>query len=283
MDIIDPTTNKTVTWINNFNGLARFESKKALSALEVKEQKPVVCLSIPYTSSDENKLITNEALLVEFIRYYSLLGFRVVVYDRDSKNKNTLKTSSYAKARNITLDFVYYNYTILGLLDPSTAGLRYDFDKYVLRNREITNWDKTLTNTHCRFELKTSPQQTQNVLVVDFDEFMYCPEAEPTFSAQRKHVHSMIRHHEYMKFGQIGFPQRWIMTRTDNPKQCMKEQASKGESVFYCFGPYKHLVGGFDMKSMHLGHKCVATDFHQSCTHPGARNINCICQTYNQN
>ena len=93
----------------------------------------------------------------------------------------------------------------------------------------------------------------------------------------------MIRHHEYMKFGQIGFPQRWIMTRTDNPKQCMKEQASKGESVFYCFGPYKHLVGGFDMKSMHLGHKCVATDFHQSCTHPGARNINCICQTYNQN
>ena len=240
-----------------------------------------MCLSIPYSSSDPDKVIANGALLAEFIRYYSMLGFKVFVYDRDGMNKEHLTNSAYMIARNITLDFVYHNYTIGGLLDESTSGLRYDNDLEKAKPllKEIQARDKTLTNTHCRFEVK-AVHKIENVMVADFDEFLYCPAAGSSFTTQRQNLQSMVHHLHNLKFGQVSFPQRWVLPREENPRDCMIRHAKSGQSVFDCFGPYRYLAGSVNSKSLHLGHKCVATDFHFSCSHTVAfnYNYNCICQ-----
>lgn len=284
-DTEQSTLNK-VDWKNKFAARIFLDNKDASTKRQVLDstQKFAVCLSIPYSSSDPEKVISNGALLAEFIRYYSLLGFKVFVYDRDGMNKAVLDKSPYMVARNITLDFVYYNYTIYGLLNPDTFGMRYDNEyettKPVLR--EIQDWDKTLTNTHCRFEVKAT-QKIQNVLVVDFDEFLYCDEAKPTFTDQKRNIHIMLKNLHSLSFGQISFPQRWIITRTDNPRSCMINNSKNGQSVFDCFGPYKYLAGGFSAKSLYLGHKCVATDFHFSCSDRSFNyNYNCLCQSDTQ-
>lgn len=284
MHIKDPNTRNEVIWVNRFKGWTRFEDKVGPPPSEILNEnhlvnpKLAVCLSIPYTSSNPEKTIGNGALLAEFIRYYTNLGFKVFVYDRDGMNKKYLQNTPYMIARNITLDYVYYNYTIRGLLDKGMTGMRYDNENEAAQPvlREIQDWDKTLTNTHCRFEVK-AVHQIENVMVTDFDEFLYCPEAAPTFAAQKLNLESMIKYHERLKFGQIAFPQRWIITRTNSPRDCMIDHAKKGESVFDCFGPYKYVAGGFNSKSLHLGHKCVATDFHYSCSN-GPYNHNCMCQ-----
>lgn len=284
MYIVEPHTRRKVEWVNKFTAWTRFEDifspppAYLLSNSNRNNPRLAMCLSIPYTSSDPEKTIGNGALLVEFIRYYSTLGFKVFVYDRDGMNKAHLENSAYMQARNITLDYVYHDYTIRGLLDGGTAGMRYDNEeeksKPVLR--EIQDWDKTLTNTHCRFEVK-AVHNIEHVMVADFDEFLYCEEAQPSFVSQGRNLHAMIKHYEMLKFGQVSFPQRWIITRTVNPRQCMIDHAKTGQSVFDCFGPIRYVAGGFNSKSLYLGHKCVATDFHYSCSN-GPYNHNCMCQ-----
>lgn len=284
MTIQDPNTKKQVEWVNRFRAWTRFEDKVGPPPEDILNENHQVnpqlamCLSIPYTSSKPEKTIGNGALLAEFIRYYTTLGFKVFVYDRDGMNKIHLQNSPYMIARNITLDYVYYNYTIRGLLDKGTTGLRYDNELEVHQPviREIQDWDKTLTNTHCRFEVK-AVHQIENVMVADFDEFLYCPEAEASFASQKRNLHAMIRYLDRLKFAQISFPQRWIMNLTSSPRDCMIEYAKKGKSVFDCFGPYKYVAGGFNSKSLYLGHKCVATDFHYACSN-GPYNHNCLCQ-----
>ena len=41
-----------------------------------------VCLTVPYTSSDEAKAVANGAMMAEWIRYHMKLGIKVIVYDR---------------------------------------------------------------------------------------------------------------------------------------------------------------------------------------------------------
>jgi hypothetical protein len=272
-------------WVNDFTAYTPFYNKSIIPYEKMVNPMPplAVCLSIPYTSSVPDKIIANSALLAEFIRYYTMLGFKVFVYDRDGKNKDHLMSNNnlYMKARNITLDFVYYNYTIGGLLDEGSSGLQYDNDLEKLKPilKEIQARDKTLTSTHCRFEAKAM-YKIENVMVADFDEFLFCPTVSATFTTQRQNLLSMVSHLSSLKFGQVSFPQRWVLARDDNPRDCMISYAKIGRSVFDCFGPYKYLAGSVNSKSLYLGHKCVATDFHFSCSHSGFNyNYNCLCQT----
>ena len=86
-----------------------------------------VCTVIPYTSSDPEKAFANTAIMIEWIRYHTKLGMKVIVYDRDGANRDYIFNSSYGISQGILkLDFVYHNYTIRGLLDPLKKGLRYD-------------------------------------------------------------------------------------------------------------------------------------------------------------
>lgn len=47
-----------------------------------------VCLAIPYVSSQPIKAAPNGALIYEWVRHYSLLGFKVFVYDKNGLNRN---------------------------------------------------------------------------------------------------------------------------------------------------------------------------------------------------
>ena len=83
---------------------------------------------------------------------------------------------------------VYHPYTIRGLLDPKRKGIRYDntdagFDYNDTDPKrgsfEAQGHDKVLTLTHCRFEAK-AVYNIENVMVIDFDEFLHCPVVNPT-------------------------------------------------------------------------------------------------------
>ena len=83
---------------------------------------------------------------------------------------------------------VYHPYTIRGLLDPNRKGIRYDntdagFDYNDTDPKrgsfEAQGHDKVLTLTHCRFEAK-AVYNIENVMVIDFDEFLHCPVVNPT-------------------------------------------------------------------------------------------------------
>ena len=83
---------------------------------------------------------------------------------------------------------MYHPYTIRGLLDPNRKGIRYDntdagFDYNDTDPKrgsfEAQGHDKVLTLTHCRFEAK-AVYNIENVMVIDFDEFLHCPVVNPT-------------------------------------------------------------------------------------------------------
>lgn len=83
-----------------------------------------ICTSIPYTTSDIDKFEANGVMLVEWIRYYVKLGIKVFIYDRDGSNEKFIKlASSMIDNREL---LVYYNFTIRGLIDPSSQGFKYD-------------------------------------------------------------------------------------------------------------------------------------------------------------
>jgi hypothetical protein len=125
----------------------------------LKKLNAAVCLSIPYTSSYSTKESANGAMLLEFIRYYATLGFKVLIYDRDGANKKHIFNSKYGSAQNITIpkgSLVYNPYTIRGLLDPAKKGAKYDN----IEGSNSNNWqrrfqsqghDKVLTLTHCSY------------------------------------------------------------------------------------------------------------------------------------
>ena len=56
---------------------------------------------------------------------------------------------------------------------------------FFLRNLQ----DKSLTYTYCRFELS---QYINNIFIVDFDEFPYCPSTKLSIEEQSKAIYSLI-------------------------------------------------------------------------------------------
>ncbi len=75
--------------------------------------------------------------------------------------------------------------------------------------------DKINTLTHCRFEAKAL-FNTDNVLVVDFDEFLYCNGAHDVLSAasQMEYVMNVMRQQKQDGRQQISIPQRVTTTKT---------------------------------------------------------------------
>ena len=259
----------------------------------LKKMKSAVCLSIPYTSTDNVKAGGNGAMLLEWIRYYALLGFKVLVYDRDGANKHHVYGSKYGESQKIRIPpgrLVYHPYTIRGLLDPSRDGLKYDnTEGYIANNLEEENkrrsryesqgHDKVQTLTHCRFEAKAL-FGIENVLVVDFDEFLYCPVAQPTLRAQASWINQYFLRSKSQGVDQIQFTQRVVGNKTESPRDCVVKNSEEGNSIFDCFGSYLYYNGAHSVKSMHLGHSCPLTGYHTACPSDEIpRSHNCLCKT----
>ena len=146
------------------------------------------CLAITYETSQERKREVNGALIFEWVRYYATLGFKVMVYDKNGANRNSIYFDKYGLSQNQHgRDWLwgvdYHPYTVLGLLISDNANLKYD-NTNVKHDVFFLDDDKTATLTHCRFEARTL-YGSDNVLVADFDEFLYCPVAALTSAGQQ--------------------------------------------------------------------------------------------------
>jgi hypothetical protein len=90
-----------------------------------------ICATVPYTSTDKNKALANGAMIFEWVRYYARLGIKTILYDRDGANGELIFESDYGAEQRrqnegVFDNFLYYNYTIRGLLDTARKGMRYD-------------------------------------------------------------------------------------------------------------------------------------------------------------
>lgn len=255
---------------------------------------PAVCLSIPYTSTDAGKEVANGAILLEWIRYYTLLGFKVLIYDRDGANRKHIFNSTYGKAQNIRIPrsgFVYHPYTVRGVLDPSKKGLKYDNTESKVEDDDVIEelrkgrfesqgHDKVLTLTHCRFEAKAL-YGIETVLIADFDEFLYCPVVGPTARAQGGWIHQFLSHMKALGVSQIEFSQRVVVNKTKSPRDCIVNHVKNGWSIFDCFSSYLYYNGAHSLKSLHLDHSCPLTGYHNAC--PGnesPRSHDCSCTSH---
>jgi hypothetical protein len=264
------------------------------------------CLVVPYASSLEDKSQVNKALIYEWVRHYSLLGFLVMVYDRDGLHERAIFHSRYGRSqgdegqlRNI----VYYPYTVLGLFDGSTKGIRYDSaEQGGMYRMKVTDADKIATLTHARFEA-SALLGIENVLVADFDEFLYAPHAKATLQAQQHAIKSMLTHLSNKGMDQLTVRQVTPAYRNHTERRdavgdgdgegrkgakggvadCILAKVDYEKSVFECFGDASFVAySQFTPKSIHLGHKCPLTNYHSSCRMKALDNeqiYDCVCYT----
>lgn len=243
-----------------------------------------ICTAIPYASSDPEKAQANGAMLAEWIRHHSSLGMKVIVYDRHGNHFHHIFNSSYAREQSINnMNLVYHNFTIRELLDNSDSGARYDNSEHNNLNRrvrnEMNNDDKTLTLTHCRFEARAL-YGLVDVMVVDFDEFVLCPQVAPDPRAQAHYFSRLITDAHHASVDQLLLLQRLPMNKTASPRDCVVANARRGHSIFDCFAAYEYASEGHSWKSVHLSHKCPLTGYHQACATPSSpRGYNCDCRS----
>lgn len=253
-----------------------------------------VCLVVPYTTNDPDKMLANGAMLYEWVRYHAKLGIRVIMYDRDKANWQFIFNSSYAAGLGLSkkLELDYHGYTMRGLLDPSRSGnLHYDNTEAdvelkgaELRDRksryENQGHDKVLTLTHCRFEAK-AVYNIDTVLVVDFDEFLYCPIAHAAPRAQATFFHNFVQYHHSRGIEQVMLPQRLVSNTTDSTRDCIVDKVKANKPFFSCFAPFEFYMGGHSVKSLHIGHVCPLTGYHQACpAFDAPRSYDCICDNH---
>lgn len=285
--IVNLTTSlRSTSWNSSFEVNIRQKEisiDRVTSTIDDQKLQLAVCTVIPYTSTDTDKSIANGAMLVEWIRFHTKLGMKVIIYDREGSNSHHIFNSSYAKSHGITrLHFVYHNYTIRGLLDSAKKGIRYDNTEGEYSNPadelsrlsrfESQGHDKTLTFTQCRFEAKAL-YGLDSVLISDFDEFFYCSAADADFQSQRKYLRRYLEYHRHMGREQLMFPQRLVLPKTlatplpkNFVRDCLVNNSRNGLSIFECFSAFEYFAGGHSVKSLHLAHVCPLTGYHHSCS-----------------
>lgn len=303
-----------------------------------------VCLAIPYLSSSEDKVEVNGVLIFEFIRHYSNLGFKVLIYDRKGHNFERIFTHPYSQrffskrdrlrlARHLRngkthsfvsdpqdgglehLNFRYYNYTLLERLGGYHYDIRYENTLGLSAAVLYTDMDKQLTYTHCRFAAKNL-YGIENVLVADFDEFLFCPRAQSTATAQRNFMQSYLQHMHTRGVEQLFVKQRVLVSKTPNMEECLLRQINATKSIgdtgitiadtlagaettvraptslstavsthpspeeasiFHCLAPYQYSVRTYFDKSVLLGHVCPFTSYHYSSY---KRQYDCFALSY---
>ena len=317
----------------------RIESNASSGSYDWKPSM-AVCTAWTYISSNPHKFPVIQALAYEFVRYYSNLGFLVMVYDRDGLVMQGAFDTDYARANPqrgryasgvIEQRLVYHNYTIHSLLLPTAAHLSngssnisiFTTDMDYLRrsgvrtdaHNRMAN-DKELTYSHCRSELQIKYGIT-NVLVVDFDEFLYCksrpsvkqdslseggnvgqsdslsstPESQADLVAQHI-LAAASQRQEQMIFGKAAVEERstqWANV-SDRSLNCMIQEVNAAKrhlndssqpagSIFNCWGALsKFRTGAPNYKSMHIARKCPYTAIHHACTISSAE-FDCVCST----
>lgn len=277
---------QNVTWTAEFSSALHPAEHHAANEAQDKRragkhahnhQRPTTCLVIPYESVEKSKKLVNGAMVYEWVRYYARLGFTVFVYDKNGANREAIYHSEYSVHRNAIgnqwLSSVFYHpYTVFGLLSKKSANLSYDNSHYPNNIKTLIHLDddKTATLTHCRFEANAL-FGNDNVIVADFDEFLFCPSAAVSLTGQRAYIHNLLHSYRQQNFGQIIMKQLWVPYKTfggnfTTPTECLNHHVANHMSIFDCYAGYHDNIGDFFVgKSVHLGHNCLVTNFHYSC------------------
>lgn len=252
------------------------------SVRKTRTEDLAVCSIIPYVSSDDRKAVINGAMIYEYIRYYSKLGYKIMLFDRNGRHYDSIFHSSYAQrfhsSSNTSKPFHYrqsfpnvhyYNYTLLQILKGYPIDIRYENDIGLSPAVVYTDYDKRYTYTHCRFALKHL-YGIENIVINDFDEFLYCPKGTLDIHQQKKYQQDYFNHVRLKGFEQLFMKQRVLVSKELDMKECMFNQilssspANHNASIFHCLSRFKYSIKSFFDKTLHYGHYCPYTHYHYS-------------------
>lgn len=258
-----------------------------------KSRERAICAVIPYTATDPGRRDINDGMTFDFIRYYNRLGFKVVIYDRDGINYDNIMHGPYSQLQGDDpkrFDLLYYNFTVLQRLIPGIAKFEADNVDSIKLSKVVVRGDidKRLTYTYCRTHLRQT-YGIEDVLVVDFDEFLFCPRASATADGQRQYLDEYFQHMRDQGIEQLFVKQRVLVpaTPSNNMTDCLLSQVSQAAtmhaaltqssltstkrktaesvpSIFNCLAPFHYGVKMFFDKAVHFGHACPYTSFHFS-------------------
>ena len=208
-------------------------------------------------------------LLRTFASYYSALQFdRVVIHDTKGTHANLFNKSL---PKNVT----YMDFTIWDML-----GLSIKHSKESGNNKMIKEGDqnKALTFTYCRFEMD---HFIDNILIVDFDEFAFCPGAGREFTAQAREVRNIVD--SSRRDEQHSLLWQRAALPYNAAQNCTLDRPGM---YFACYDQVLHqcpMTQARNSKAMHHGLVCPGTDNHASCNSHIWKNRGCDCKTGHQN
>lgn len=241
------------------------------------------CLALTYKSPDKDFVDVTGAIVSEWIAHYIALGFKVIVYDSTAKFRDHIfRNNTYNAGQKLKLglhvgkDFVYHPYSMVQLL--SEPGQNYtDIVSKELQYGSlagIIEHDKELSLTQCRFEAK-AVFGIDDVLVSDFDEFLYCPAGVATdgtlsIESQRYYIDRYMNMQKDRGRQQLKSFVYIPLNNTDisggDIQVCLKAAVREGRSIYSCWKrstPYRRWQWMF--KTIHLGLACPFTTIHESC------------------
>ena len=288
-------TNKT--WSAPFSANDYVSKMRSKNLNEGKESSPggiAACLILPYVSSNDVKADINNIILYEWIRHHTSLEIKVIIFDRGGARAHAVYNNTYGKTQgNINFDRVsYYPHTIASLFEKNLTSYTYDNNESGNSREKSSSWDrlhrsdsdKTNTLSYCRFEA-SAVYGIENVMVMDSDEFLLCPEAAPSYAAQQTWLNYHLTKYKSENAEEIVFLPIITALKTEGGKyktaiECMMDKTSNGESMYECFAASEYIHDTFWMgKSMSLGHNCPLTDFHHTCN----GNNDCVCTSVQPN
>ena len=227
-------------------------------------------------NSDASILISN------WIFHHTNLGFKVIFYDRNGTYRDVVEdsiyrySSRYCESKHdicrhhqeyLSSLLTYHPYTlreILGFRDNTQRHAR-------------TDQDKALTYSHGRFEYQQrwfeARKEDSNLyggikslLIIDFDEFVYCPSASTTISDQYKEIIRTVEKTKYSVLADEIVFGRLAVNNISNLSKCLEKRYEQRVSMFPCYGKWNTGARHSTFKSMHHSFACPSTDFHFACT-----------------
>lgn len=79
---------------------------------------------------------------------------------------------------------------------------------------------------------------------------------------------------------QLVFSQRVPSNKTISSRNCIVEKVQRNESLFDCYASYDFPVNMHSIKSIHLGHMCPLTGYHDACpSYYSPRTHDCMCRS----
>jgi hypothetical protein len=232
-------------------------------------------------------------LSAAFIDHHSRLGLDgVLFYDAKGAAQHLLPE---VQRRNALYNVAYFNYTAWELLgrtvpkgNPRLSGGR----STAIR---AGDQNKALTHTLCRFEFH---QLFKNILVADFDEFVFCHDSKRPLSSLSGAGGEMI-YPSLTSQGMLGPLRNFVQASLDKglettvwPRalvrntsfipECLIRAHALGQPLFGCYESLQqrtHQRAPRTQKAMHHGMPCIFTDNHVSCNSRQYWDNGCDCRS----